>query len=511
MRSSLVLVFVLLAGPLHAQDALGREPFRPQFHFTPIRNWTNDPNGMVWYKGEWHLFYQHNPEGNTWGHMSWGHAVSRDLIHWEHLPVALAEEGGVMIFSGSAVVDRDNTSGLCQSTEPRDRSCLVALYTGHTDTNQSQHLAYSNDRGRTWTKFPGNPVLNVGMKDFRDPKVFWHASSKQWVMVVALPTQQRVRFYGSPNLTQWTPLGEFGPAGATNGLWECPDLFELPVEGRPGRSRWVLVVNFNPGAPAGGSGAQYFVGQFDGHSFTSDDAVSRTRFVDYGKDFYAGVTWSDVPRADGRRVWLGWMTNWEYANDEPTTPFRGAMTVPRELVLRRAGSDVVLAQRPVAELRTLRGTPQRFGPRAFGAGQDPLAGSGLRGRAMELLLDLSPGTAREVTLNIRSGPGEDTRIGYDAAKGELFVDRTRSGQVGFSPHFAGRHSAPVQLERGRLRLHLFIDWSSVEVFVNGGTTVFTERIFPSPTSQGVSLSAVGGTARLNALEAWPLRSAFRAP
>lgn len=493
------------SAPLSAQPA---EPYRPAFHFAPPKNWINDPNGMVWYQGEWHLFYQHNPFGDKWGHMSWGHAVSRDLTHWEHLPVAIPEENGVMIFSGSAVVDRYNTSGLCRSTVPGDSSCLVAIYTGHTETNQSQHVAVSNDRGRTWTKYAGNPVIDIGAKDFRDPKVFWHAPSKQWVMVVSIPLEHKVRFYGSPNLTRWTQLGEFGPAGMVHGIWECPDLFEVPVDGQPGRTKWVLIVNFNPGAPAGGSGTQYFVGRFDGHRFISDDPPTRTRFVDYGADFYAGVSWSDVPAADGRRVWLAWMSNWDYAQDEPTAPFRGTMTVPRTLTLRRDGRDLVLVQRPVRELERLRGSPVNIGRTAIAAGQQSLTERGVRGETLDLEVDLIPGSAAQSGIVVRAGGAEATFIGYDADSKQLFIDRRRSGQTSFHAKFSGTQSGPVALMRGHLRLRVLVDRSSVEVFANG-VTVLSDRIFPSPGSDGVGLFARGGTATLQSLTAWPMADASR--
>src|SRR5687767_2065816 len=250
-RLILVLAFGWLCAAINARSAeLYREPWRPQFHFTAATNWMNDPNGMVFYDGEYHLFYQYNPFGDKWGHMSWGHAVSRDLVRWEHLPIALYEENDVMIFSGSAVVDWKNTTGFGKDDKPP----LVAIYTGHYTKKplQNQHIAYSNDRGRTWTKHAGNPVLDIGDKDFRDPKVMWHEGTKRWVMTVAWPTHRKVRFYASPNLKEWTHLSDFGPAGSTSGIWECPDLFPLGT-------KWVLIVNVGSGAPAGGSGCQYFI------------------------------------------------------------------------------------------------------------------------------------------------------------------------------------------------------------------------------------------------------------
>ena len=278
---------IALAGAAPRQDA-ALEALRPRFHFTPARNFMNDPNGLVFYKGEYHLFYQHNPFGQIWGHMSWGHAVSQDMLHWQHLPVALAEQGGVMIFSGSAVVDWNNTSGFCQPVGA-DRSCLVAIYTGHSPGKQTQNLAYSNDRGRTWIKYAANPVVDLGLKDFRDPKVFWHAPTSRWVMATVLADQHKVRFFASPDLKRWQMLSDFGPAGATGGVWECPDLFPLPVDNNSNEIRWVLDVDINPGGVAGGSGGQYFVGSFDGTRFLNENPSSTTLWVDYGKDFYATI------------------------------------------------------------------------------------------------------------------------------------------------------------------------------------------------------------------------------
>ena len=258
MRTTLL---ALIGLGLLATGGAPDHPHRPRYHFTPERNFMNDPNGLVYFEGEYHLFYQHNPFGSDWGHMSWGHAVSTDLVHWRHLPVALREEGGVMVFSGSAVVDRRNSSGLCGRP---GAACLVAIYAGHGQGKQTQNLAWSRDRGRTWTRYAKNPVLDIGSKDFRDPKVFWHEPTGRWIMVVALSEERKIRFYGSADLKSWSPLSDFGPAGHTKGQWECPDLFELPVEGDPARRRWVLDVDVNPGAPQGGSADQYFVGSFDG-------------------------------------------------------------------------------------------------------------------------------------------------------------------------------------------------------------------------------------------------------
>ena len=492
------------------------ERYRPQYHFTPAVNWMNDPNGMFSYDGEYHLFYQFNPFGDRWGHMSWGHAVTRDLVHWEHLPVAIPEADGVMAFSGSAVVDWNNTSGFGRNGQPP----LVAIYTGHEEHKQSQYLAYSTDRGRSWTVYDGNPVLDAGRKDFRDPKVFWYAPQERWVMAVALPDRHRIAFYASRNLEDWTHLSDFGPAAAVGGIWECPDLFELPVDGDPNHTRWVLIVSLNPGSIAGGSGMQYFIGHFDGTRFVAEAPAAGVTsgglpmesalWADYGKDFYAAVSWSDVPRDDGRRLWLGWMNNWSYAQEVPTGPWRGAMSLPRALSLRTTPRGLRLVQQPVAELQQIRGPGRSLGTQDIAEGTTSLASQGIAGTALEIVAELEAGTAAEFGLKVRTGANEETLIGIDPKAGRLFVDRTRSGVTDFHPEFAGRRVAPAPIEDGRVRLHVFVDWSSFELFAGDGEIVMTEQIFPAPESDGVALYARGGTARLTMLEAWPLRPVWTA-
>ena len=439
------------------------EPLRPQIHFTPASNFMNDPNGLVHFDGEYHLFYQHNPFGNRWGHMSWGHAVSRDLLHWEHLPVALREEDGIMIFSGSVVVDWRDTSGLCGGAP-----CLVAVYTGHTKDRQTQNLAFSTDRGRTWTKFRGNPVVDLGLKDFRDPKVLWHEDTKRWVMVTVLPDQHKVRFFGSKDLKRWEALSDFGPAGATGGVWECPDLFPLEVEGEPGVTRWVLDVDLNPGGVAGGSGGQYFIGRFDGRTFVDDAPAGDTLWADYGKDFYATISFSDIPPADGRRIWMAWASNWQYANETPTSPWRGAQSIPRELSLRRTAAGLRLVQRPVRELTTLRDGAPRVG---LGPAT-PLS------PAAEITLEIAAG-AGDAGLRLFNDAGEELVVGAGGTPFEVFVDRRRSRTTPFHKDYPGRHAGPVRSADGRVRLRVIVDRSMVEVFANEGETVITERFFPT--------------------------------
>ena len=480
--------------------AEGPDDRRPSYHFTPPKNFINDPNGLVYLDGEYHLFYQHNPEGDRWGHMSWGHAVSRDLARWEHLPVALREEAGVMIFSGSAVFDGRDTSGLGRAGSPP----LVAVYTGDGRGRQTQNLASSVDRGRTWAKFAGNPVLDVGSNAFRDPKVFRHAPTGRWVMATVLADERKVRLWGSADLKRWEKLSDFGPAGSTKGVWECPELFEVPVEGGDAsEARWVLKVDVNDGAPAGGSGGQYFVGRFDGTVFTPEAPDPPTLWVDRGKDFYASQAWNDAP--GGRPVWLAWMNNWQYANEIPTSPWRGAMTAPRTVSLRKTPGGLRLAQAPAEGLRGLRSRRRTLGGRAVPEGETKLGGEGVEGVALEVVAEFEPGDADAFGLKVRRGGREETVVGVDRRAGEVYVDRTRSGAVGFSPHFPGRHAAKLSAVGATVRLHLLLDATSVEVFADGGLAVLTDQVFPDPESRGVSLFAAGGAARLRSLDAWELR------
>ena len=481
------------------------EPLRPQIHFTPPSNFMNDPNGLVFFDGEYHLFYQHNPLGDRWGHMSWGHAVSRDLLHWEHLPVALREEDGIMIFSGSAVVDRTDSSGLCGG-----RPCLAAIYTGHTEKKQTQNLAFSTDRGRTWTKYRGNPVVDLGLKDFRDPKVFWHDDTKRWVMVTVLPDQHKVRFFASPDLKRWEALSDFGPAGATGGVWECPDLFPLAIEGTTGATRWVLDVDLNPGGIAGGSGGQYFIGRFDGRTFVNDAPASETLWSDYGKDFYATISFSDIPPSDGRRIWMAWMSNWLYANDEPASGWRGALSLPRELSLRRTPAGLRLVQRPVRELDMLR----------TGEGPVRVAGSTALPEAAEFTLDVSAvsgdggqdSTSRAAGISVPAGlrisndRGEEVRIGVGGSPLEAFVDRRRSRAAPLA-HYPGRHAGPVRAVDGGVSLRVIVDRSMVEVFANDGETVVSDRLWP--TRPFTRVEPVNGARLRKPLEMQPLRSVWR--
>jgi len=475
----------------HQADLI--EPLRPRFHFTPPHNFMNDPNGLVYYEGEYHLFYQYNPFGTVWGHMSWGHAVSTGLLHWRHLPTALTEENGIMIFSGSAVVDWHNSSGFCV---PRgaDSSCLVAIYTGHGHGLQTQNLAYSNDRGRTWTKYAKNPVIDLGLANFRDPKVLWHEPTQRWIMAAVLADQHKVRFFASRDLKQWETLSDFGPAGATGGAWECPDLFPLPVDGNAGDVRWLLVVNINPGGLAGGSGVQYFVGSFDGTRFVDDNPPDRTLWADWGKDFYATTSFFGIPPADGRRIWMGWSSNWLYANVEPTEVWRGAQSVPRELGLRRVPDGIRLVQSPIAELGALRATSE----------PTLVTDSAALPPSAEFEMTVPRGVWREAGLRFSNAKGEEVTLGVTTQPLEVFVDRRKARAGENNPEYLSRQSGAVRWRDDRITLRVLSDRSVVEIFVNDGENVVTERFYP--TEPFTRVERLGGATNPgDAPRMWELR------
>lgn len=498
--SAVLTAISLPAGQTSSQD--DAERWRPALHFTPPRHFMNDPNGLVFLDGEYHLFYQHNPFGPRWGHMSWGHAVSADLLRWTHRPVALPEEDAWMIFSGSAVVDSKGTSGLCGASA----ACLVAIYTMHREGRQAQGLAYSGDRGRTWRKYAGNPVLDLGLADFRDPKVIWHEPTRRWVMAVAVPDRREVRFFASTDLRSWEPLSTFGGAGSVQGIWECPTLKAVQVEGSS-ETRWVLGVSVNDGAPAGGSGVQYFVGAFDGRTFVREGPVTEPRWADYGPDFYAAQDWFMPAGGPARTTWIGWMSNWQYANDEPTGaggresvpdptswrrvttevaprgPWRGAMSLPRDLALRRHESGWLLVQRPVEALDRLR------------AGSIDAQPSATRLPA-DLRVTIAMRDAAVAGVRLRSGAEAYTTVAVDREARRLRVDRTRSGATDFHESFARTASAPLTMTR-EVALRIIVDASSVEVFAEDGARVITARIFPPGGSLQVEPFSDGGTAHVD--------------
>ena len=457
-----------------------QEEHRNQYHFSPQENWMNDPNGLVFYDGEYHLFYQYYPDSNVWGPMHWGHAVSEDLTHWEHLPIALYPDSLGDIFSGSAVIDWDNTSGL---SDDIDRPPMIAFFTHHLMEGeksgaidfQYQSLAYSLDKGRTWTKYHDNPVIdNPGIKDFRDPKVIW--DGEQWVMVFA--AYDKIKFYTSDNLIDWKFSSDFGQGfGAQGRPWECPDLFPLVAD--DGEKKWVLIVSIGREALNGGSGTQYFVGEWDGQKFSSDLEPSEIQWLDQGKDNYAGVTWSDVPESDGRRLFIGWMSNWQYAQVVPTTVWRSAMTIPRELSLKKKNEKYVVIQRPVEELKQLR---QQTAPLHQGIVKEPTNLLGQlddKNGLYEVELIIERPDSFPVSIDFKNDKGATLSVGYDPSHKKYFVDRTFAGKSDFSNDFAGLHQSTFQgSDAPTLTFHLFIDKASIEVFLEDGELVMTEVFFP---------------------------------
>ncbi|THU35848.1 glycoside hydrolase family 32 protein [Niastella caeni] len=458
------------------------EPHRSQIHFTPKEHWMNDPNGMVHYNGVYHLFYQHHPGSTVFGPIHWGHATTRDLIHWQHQPIALYPDSLGWIFSGSAVVDYKNTSGFGR----QGKVPLVAIFTHHSvkgeqegrSDYQNQSLAYSLDEGKTWTKYKGNPVLkNPGIKDFRDPKVSWNEVADKWIMTLA--TLDHITFYSSPNLKDWTKESAFGKeTGAHGGVWECPDLFSLNYQGK---KIWVLIVNINPGGPNGGSGTQYFVGDFDGHQFTPFD--KETRWLDYGPDEYAGVTFSNT---GNRKLFLGWMSNWQYAQVVPTQKWRGAMTVPRELSLKKLNGKYLLASTPVAAVNNLFGRSLQF-QNMLVTDLDLTAKTGkLTGPA---IIKMAGDTMKDFSITLSNSLDEQLVIGFDKSRNEFFIDRTRSGNVGFEKDFGKRHMAPRFSTSQNFDCTLIIDKASVELFTGDGLTVMTAIFFPGEDYSNIRMQS----------------------
>lgn len=473
-----VLIAMLLPVTAWAQEKTG-EAHRPQIHFTPKKGWMNDPNGMVYFNGTYHLFFQHNPNSTVWGPMHWGHAVSKDLVHWEELPIALYPDSLGTIFSGSAVIDAYNTAGF-------GKNAMVAIYTNHnhaqeqagSDKFQNQSIAYSLDEGKTWTKYEGNPVLsNPGIRDFRDPKVSWYDAGNKWIMTLA--TKDHITFYSSTDLKHWKEESQFGKdLGSHGGVWECPDLFPLHYKGQ---LVWVLIVNVNPGGPNGGSATQYFTGNFDGHTFTADH--KDVRWLDYGPDEYAGITWSNT---GNRKIFLGWMSNWQYANVVPTGNWRSATTIARELKPVATKEGFLVVSEPVKEL-------SRLGGKVFTEKNVSADNYRLTAKAGKLAgpakLSLSFAKASSFTVTLSNDLGEQTVIGYDDTKHEYFIDRTKSGETAFEKGFAGRHTAPGFATGDAMNLELVIDDASVELFADGGLTVMTSIFFPKKNYTDITISS----------------------
>lgn len=451
-------------------DMANKESFRPVYHHTPAYGWMNDPNGMFYKDGVYHLYFQYNPYGAVWGNMHWGHSTSTDLMHWKFEGCAIVPDAWGAIFSGSCVVDHENTAGF-------GKEAVVAFYTSAKSTPwgdiQMQSMAYSLDNGKTFTKYEGNPILTSSEKDFRDPKVFWYAPGKHWVMILAVG--QHMEIYSSVNLKEWKKESEFGAMqGAHGGVWECPDLVEIPVEGTR-EKKWVLICNLNPGGPFGGSAAQYFVGSFDGKKFVNE-SPTQTKWMDWGKDNYATVTWNNAP--DGRCIALGWMSNWQYANNVPTRQYRSANTLARDLTLYREGQELYLKSTPSSEVKKARGKKVSIPSFKVSEKHEMVNLFEEKQGAYEVEIVIQNTGASKIAFCLLNDKGEKVSMYYDLNRKQFVMDRSESGKVDFSKDFPAVTVAPVNVDK-ELTLRLFVDRSSIEAFGEDGKFVMTNLVFPS--------------------------------
>ena len=513
-------------------DVTNTDFYRPSYHHTPSYGWMNDPNGMFYKDGIYHLCYQYNPYGSKWGNMHWGHAISRDLIHWKEVEPTIARDPMGHIFSGSAVIDKDGTANY-------GKDAIVALYTSASDKNgQIQCMAYSTDGGYTFHKYSGNPVLTPfdGLKDFRDPKVFWYAPLKKWYMIVS--ADKEMRFYSSPDLKKWTYVSAFGRGyGAQPNQFECPDFFQLPVDGNPNKKKWVMIVNINPGCLFGGSATEYFIGDFDGKNFVCDSKPSVAKFLDYGKDHYATVTFSGV---QDRVLGIAWMSNWQYANVTPIRQYRGANTLPREFKLF-TGKDgqIYMSSNVVPEVAGLRKTFKRLPDLVITQGKDSKNLSSSKENAFEIEMDVTPGEAAKTGFILYNEKGEKVNIYFDMKAGRLVMDRTESGRtkfgekaeahkiekefdlhehreikesfrklnsVNYKNDFALGTWAPLSLcDSKTYHLDVFVDKCSIEIFVNGGRIAMTNLVFPTQPYTSVKFYSDGNKAAYRNIKVSELR------
>ena len=488
--------------------------YRPVYHHTPLYGWMNDANGLVYKDGEYHLYFQYNPYGSKWGNMHWGHSVSKDLIHWQHLDPAIARDTLGHIFSGSTVIDKNNSAGY-------GKDAMIAFYTSASDEHgQIQCMAYSTDNGRTYTKYEKNPILTPfdGLKDFRDPKVFWYEPAQKWYMIVS--ADKNMRFYSSTDLKQWEYLSQFGEDyGVQPNQFECPDFIQLPVDGNKDNMKWVMIVNVNPGCPFGGSATEYFVGTFDGKEFKCDNDKSVTKWLDFGKDHYATVCFSNT---GDRVIAVPWMSNWQYANVTPIRQYRGANALPRELSLYTKDGEVYMAANVVKETEGLRKETRKVDNFSLTGEQIVSDVVAAQECAFEVEMDVTPGKANTVGFDLMNAKGEKTKIYLDMKAGRVVMDRTESGLVAFGekaePHFKENHDrrktesvnyvndfalgtwAPLSLCEGKTyHLNVFVDKCSVEIFVDGGRIAMTNLVFPTVPYNALRFYAEGGEAKVENL------------
>ncbi|WP_231555173.1 glycoside hydrolase family 32 protein [Cellulophaga sp. Hel_I_12] len=450
------------------------ESYRPQYHFTPSEKWMNDPNGLVYHKGVYHLFYQYYPDDIVWGPMHWGHATSKDMIYWDRKPIALYPDKNGYIFSGSAVIDFENSSGFGSKENP----ALVALFTyhnmdgekaGRTDF-QTQGVAYSLDNGETFKVYEGNPVIkNEGMKDFRDPKVFWNEKNKSWTML--LVAGNHLQIWQSKDLIGWKKVSEFGKnQGAHGGVWECPDLFPLKVEGES-EEKWVLLISINPGAPNGGSGTQYFVGDFDGTTFTSKQ--ENIKWLDWGTDNYAGITYNNTPNQE--RIFIGWMSNWSYARDTPTNTWRSAMTIPRNLSLKEINDEYQLINYPIDNFKNLLENAITKTVELKPQAEEAVVYDHFNQTQITFTTK-----ARDFKLNFKNNFGDNLLLEMNGKENTFILNREKSGKVDFQEDFASIQKMPIgHLPKDLIEVKILMDWSSIEIFINKGQYVMTAQLFPN--------------------------------
>ncbi|MDN0054117.1 GH32 C-terminal domain-containing protein [Bacteroides caecigallinarum] len=495
-------------------DTSNTDYYRPEYHHTPLYGWMNDANGLVYKDGEYHLYFQYNPYGSKWGNMHWGHSVSKDLVHWQHLDPAIARDTLGHIFSGSTVIDKNNSAGY-------GKDAMIAFYTSASDEHgQIQCMAYSNDNGRTYTKYEKNPILTPfdGLKDFRDPKVFWYEPAQKWYMIVS--ADKNMRFYSSTDLKQWEYLSQFGEGyGVQPNQFECPDFIQLPVDGNKDNMKWVMIVNINPGCPFGGSATEYFIGDFDGKEFKCDTDKSVTKWLDFGKDHYATVCFSNT---GDRIIAVPWMSNWQYANVTPIRQYRGANALPRELSLYTKNGEIYMAANVVKETEALRKSTRNI--ESLSVEGETVIDSITDGlnSGVELEMDIVPGKAQTVGFDIMNAKGEKTKIYLDLKSGRAVMDRTESGLIAFGekaePHFKENHDrrktesinyindfalgtwAPLSLCEGKsYHLNVFVDKCSVELFVDGGRIAMTNLVFPTEVYNSLRFYTEGGKAEVKNL------------
>ena len=476
-------------------DMTNREKFRPVYHHTPAYGWMNDPNGMFYKDGVYHLYFQHNPYGSTWGNMTWGHSTTTDLVNWNYEGLAIKPDAWGAVFSGSAVVDYDNTAGF-------GKNAVVAFYTSAKSSpwgdTQSQSMAYSLDNGKTFVKYAYNPVVTSSKRDFRDPKVFWYAPDKHWVMILA--GGQEMDIYSSKNLKDWKYESSFGAKqGAHGGVWECPDLVELPVEGTK-EKKWVLICNINPGGPFGGNAAQYFVGTFDGKKFVNE-SPTQTKWMDWGKDHYATVTFSNAP--GGRCIALGWMSNWQYQTVLPTLQYRGSNTIARDLTLYRQDGELLLRCTPSPEIEKAR--MQKVSVPSFKVSDSYDLASLLEGNdgAYEIDMTIKNSGASKIMFTLSNDKGEKVNMYYDIMRKQFVMDRSESGKVDFSVDFPAVTVAPVY-DTDNIRLRLFVDRTSIEAFGEGGKFVMTNQVFPTEPYNKMSFVSVRGNFTVKSMDVYKL-------